>query len=85
VFRQIEEEFARVRAFVQGFAANTALLESNAPFRKAIVERFPYLDPLNHIQIELIKRYRAGTTDDRTRRAIQMTINGIAAGLRNTG
>jgi len=85
VFEQIESEFARVRGFVQQLAANTSLLDSNAPFRQAIQERFPYLDPLNHIQIELIKRYRRGTTDERTQRAIQMTINGIAAGLRNTG
>jgi phosphoenolpyruvate carboxylase len=45
----------------------------------------PYLDPLNHLQIELLRRYRGGDTDERTRRAIHLTINGIAAGLRNSG
>ena len=43
------------------------------------------LDPLNHLQVELLRRYRAGQTDDRTQRAIHLTINGLAAGLRNSG
>jgi phosphoenolpyruvate carboxylase len=47
--------------------------------------RFPYLDPLNHLQIELLRRYRAGDTEERTVRAIHLTINGIAATLRNSG
>ncbi|HET8831960.1 MAG TPA: phosphoenolpyruvate carboxylase, partial [Casimicrobiaceae bacterium] len=47
--------------------------------------RFPYLDPLNHLQIELLRRYRDGATDVRTQRAIHLTINGLAAGLRNSG
>jgi phosphoenolpyruvate carboxylase len=85
VFEAIEREFNLVRAFVDRMAEDGTLLASNAPFRQAIHERFPYLDPLNHIQLELIKRYRSGTTDERTQRAIQMTINGIATGLRNTG
>ena len=85
VFAAIEREFLLVRGFVDKMAEDSTLLASNAPFRQAISERFPYLDPLNHIQLELIKRYRSGTTDDRTQRAIQMTINGIATGLRNTG
>ena len=44
-----------------------------------------YLDPLNHIQVELLRRFRAGDRDERSRRGIHLTINGIAAGLRNTG
>ncbi|MGH6995567.1 MAG: phosphoenolpyruvate carboxylase [Stellaceae bacterium] len=47
--------------------------------------RFPYLDPLNHVQIELLKRHRAGDTDEDTVRDIHRTINGIATGLRNSG
>ena len=85
VFAAIEHEFVLVRGFVDRMAQDGTLLASNAPFRQAIHERFPYLDPLNHIQLELIKRYRSGTTDERIQRAIQMTINGIATGLRNTG
>jgi Phosphoenolpyruvate carboxylase len=52
---------------------------------RSIKNRFPYLDPLNHIQIELLKRHRAGDTDERVVQAIHLTINGIAAGLRNSG
>jgi phosphoenolpyruvate carboxylase len=48
------------------------------------IKSFPYLDPLNHVQIELLKRHRAGNTDERVVQAIQLTINGIAAGLRNS-
>ena len=43
------------------------------------------LDPLNHIQIELLRRHRAGATDERVQRGIHLTINGVAAGLRNSG
>ncbi|MGE0315832.1 MAG: phosphoenolpyruvate carboxylase [Lautropia sp.] len=52
---------------------------------RAIARRFPYLDPLNHLQVELIRRWRAGHEDERTQRGIHLSINGIAAGLRNTG
>jgi phosphoenolpyruvate carboxylase len=53
----------------------------------SIRARFPYIDPLNHLQVELIRRYRtdAAALDERARRAIHISINGIAAGLRNTG
>jgi phosphoenolpyruvate carboxylase len=47
--------------------------------------RSPYIDPLNHLQVELLRRYRSGETQERIRRAILLTINGIAAGLRNSG
>jgi len=51
--------------------------------------RFPYIDPLHHLQVELVRRYRADEnrahTDDKVRRGIHISINGIAAGLRNTG
>jgi phosphoenolpyruvate carboxylase len=43
------------------------------------------MDPLNHLQIELMKRHRAGSQEERVQRGIHLTINGIAAGLRNTG
>jgi phosphoenolpyruvate carboxylase len=45
----------------------------------------PYIDSLNHIQIELLRRHRAGATDERVVQGIHLTINGIAAGLRNSG
>lgn len=62
-----------------------ALLGSNPLLGRSIRNRFPYLDPLNHLQIELLKRHRAGDADDRVVQGIHLTINGVAAGLRNTG
>jgi phosphoenolpyruvate carboxylase len=61
------------------------LLERNPLLARSIRNRFPYIDPLNHVQIELLKRHRSGDADDRVVQGIHLTINGIAAGLRNTG
>lgn len=66
-------------------AGQNALLETNPLLARSIRNRFPYLDPLNHLQIELLERHRTGETDERTQRIIHLTINGIAAGLRNSG
>ena len=60
-------------------------LANNAALQRSIRHRFPYIDPLHHLQVELIRRYRAGKVDDKLRRGIHISINGIAAGLRNTG
>ena len=65
--------------------AKKSLLESNPLLARSIRNRFPYLDPLNHMQIELLKRYRAGDANDDVVTGIHLTINGIAAGLRNSG
>ena len=61
------------------------LLESNPLLARSIRNRFPYLDPLNHMQIELLKRYRGGQSSEHVVTGIHLTINGIAAGLRNSG
>jgi phosphoenolpyruvate carboxylase len=53
--------------------------------QRSMRHRFPYIDPLHHLQVELVRRYRAGQADERVRRGIHISINGIAAGLRNTG
>jgi phosphoenolpyruvate carboxylase len=63
----------------------SGLLDDNPTLARSIRNRFPYLDPLNHVQVELLRRYRAGQTDIRTKRGIHLTINGLAAGLRNSG
>jgi phosphoenolpyruvate carboxylase len=62
-----------------------SLLQNNPLLARSIRNRFPYLDPLNHMQIELLRRYRAGDTDENVVTGIHLTINGIAAGLRNSG
>jgi phosphoenolpyruvate carboxylase len=61
------------------------LLADNPELGQSIRNRTPYLDPLNHLQIELLRRYRAGDTDPLTRRGIHLSINGLTAGLRNSG
>jgi phosphoenolpyruvate carboxylase len=61
------------------------LLDGNPLLARSIRNRFPYLDPLNHLQIELLKRHRAGDRDERIVEGIHLSINGIAAGLRNSG
>jgi phosphoenolpyruvate carboxylase len=61
------------------------LLEKNPLLARSIRNRFPYLDPLNHLQIELLKRHRTGDSDECVVQGIHLTINGIAAGLRNSG
>ncbi|HQN47715.1 MAG TPA: phosphoenolpyruvate carboxylase, partial [Rugosibacter sp.] len=63
----------------------TALLDSNPLLKRSIRNRFPYIDPLNHLQVELLRRFRAGTQDEKVQRGIHLSINGIAAGLRNSG
>jgi len=68
-----------------GITEQKTLLEQNPLLARSIRNRFPYIDPLNHIQIELLQRLRAGATDDRVVQGIHLTINGIAAGLRNSG
>jgi phosphoenolpyruvate carboxylase len=61
------------------------LLQGNPLLERSIRNRFPYLDPLNHVQVELLKEHRANSPDERVLRGIQLTINGISAGLRNSG
>jgi phosphoenolpyruvate carboxylase len=85
VFGRISAEWERTRSFLLGITGQAELLGDNPALARSIRNRFPYLDPLNHLQVELLRRYRAGETDERTRRAIHLTINGVAAGLRNSG
>ena len=61
------------------------IVADNPALARSIRNRFPYLDPINHLQIQLLARYRGGQADERTQRALHLTINGIAAGLRNSG
>jgi len=84
--------FARIRAEWQdsidallAITGQHALLEGNPLLARSIRNRFPYLDPLNHLQVALLKRHRAGDADERVIQGIHLTINGIAAGLRNSG
>lgn len=85
VFARIEEEYRRsVHALLQ-VTGRKALLESNPLLARSLRNRLPYLDPLNHLQVELLRRHRSGRSGEAVHRGIHLTINGIAAGLRNSG
>ncbi len=85
IFARIRAEFDATVGSLFEITGASAFLEANPALARSIRNRFPYLDPLNHLQIELLKRHRAGATDDRVRRGIHISINGLAAGLRNSG
>ncbi|HSQ70581.1 MAG TPA: phosphoenolpyruvate carboxylase, partial [Steroidobacteraceae bacterium] len=85
IFPRLRAEHERTVGQLLAITEASRLLERNPLLARSIRNRFPYLDPLNHIQVELLERYRAGDRDDRTKQCIHLTINGIAAGLRNSG
>jgi phosphoenolpyruvate carboxylase len=85
VFERIVAEWERTAGALAEITGKDERLADNPLLARSIKNRFPYLDPLNHLQVELLKRYRAGDTNARLLRGIHLTINGIAAGLRNTG
>lgn len=85
VFDQIRAEWDRTVEAVLKITGQTALLDKNPDLAAIIRARLPYIDPLNHLQIELLRRLRAGDDSEAVRNGIHLTINGVAAGLRNTG
>jgi phosphoenolpyruvate carboxylase len=85
VFGQIMAEWDRTHAALLKITRQTTLLDKSPDLAAAIRSRMPYIDPLNHLQIELIRRRRRGDEDEAVREGIHLTINGVAAGLRNTG
>jgi phosphoenolpyruvate carboxylase len=85
VFGMLFEEFERTKAVVLRLTGQTALLEKNPVLARSIRLRNPYVDPLSLIQVELLQRKRRGEDNDNLNYALAATINGIAAGLRNTG
>jgi phosphoenolpyruvate carboxylase len=88
VFGRIRDEFERTRRHLLAILQQDELLADNPMLRRSIRNRFPYMDPLNYLQVELLRRYRgseADKSDERVRRGIHLSINGIAAGLRNSG
>jgi phosphoenolpyruvate carboxylase len=85
VFSRLRAEWQSTMDALRTILGQENLLESNPLLARSIRNRFPYLDPLNHMQIELLKRYRAGDADENVVTGIHLTINGLAAGLRNSG
>jgi len=85
IFKAIEAEWHLTANALQLITGAKQRLANNVTLARSIKHRFPYIDPLHHLQVELIRRHRAGITDERAQRGIHLSINGIAAGLRNTG
>jgi phosphoenolpyruvate carboxylase len=85
IFGAIEAEWQRTVEALALITGEKQRLAGNAALARSIRHRFPYIDPLHHLQVELVRRWRQGQGDERAQRGIHLAINGIAAGLRNTG
>ena len=85
IFTTIEAEWHSTALALATITGEKHRLTNNAALQRSIRHRFPYIDPLHHLQVELVRRHRAGQADERVQRGIHISINGISAGLRNTG
>jgi len=89
IFALVKAEWQRTDDALSLITGEKSRLESNPSLARSIEHRFPYLDPLNHLQVELMRRYRQRKEGDpenaRVQTGIHISINGVAAGLRNTG
>jgi phosphoenolpyruvate carboxylase len=85
IFERIRAEHGRAVAWVQRITGNDELLADNPTLARSIRNRFAYLVPLHHLQIALLRRHRAGDDSELVSRGIQLTLNGLATGLRNSG
>ncbi|UPJ40569.1 phosphoenolpyruvate carboxylase [Bradyrhizobium sp. 40] len=85
IFGRIRREWHSCIETLLDIMGQDRLLQGNPLLERSVRHRFPYLDPLNHVQVELLKEHRAQNPDEQVLRGIQLTINGISAGLRNTG
>jgi phosphoenolpyruvate carboxylase len=85
IFGIIEAEWQRTVDAIALVTGERQRLAGNPALQRSIRHRFPYIDPLHHLQVELVRRWRRGDADERERMGIHLAINGIAAGLRNTG
>ena len=89
IFKLIEAEWQRTNTALSMITGDAHRLATNPSLARSIAHRFPYLDPLNHLQVELMRRYRHSKPGEpgleRMKRGIHISINGVAAGLRNTG
>lgn len=88
IFKRISEEWRRTTEALDLITGETTRLATNPSLALSLKHRFPYIDPLNHLQVELLRRQRSKgkkPVSDRVTRAIHISINGVAAGLRNSG
>jgi len=85
IFSTLEAGWLRTTKALDAITGTSGRLADNPALARAIKHRFPYIAPLNHLQVELLRRWRGGQHADRTLRTILISINGVAAGLRNSG
>ncbi len=85
VFDKIVDEHRRTIAMHKLITGQDNLLADNPALARSVFNRFPYLEPLNHLQVELLRRYRSGDEDELVQRGILLTMNGLASALRNSG
>jgi phosphoenolpyruvate carboxylase len=85
IFERIRKERAAIIEALFAISGNDRLLADNPLLSRSIENRFPYIDPLNHLQVNLLREHRKGSTDPKVLRGLLLTINGISAGLRNSG
>ena len=85
VFGLIEREWDRTTEALDEITASSGRLAVNPALARSLRYRFPYIAPLNNLPVELLRRWRAGDRTEDIHRGILLSINGIAAGLRNTG
>jgi phosphoenolpyruvate carboxylase len=85
LFGRIRDEWHRTHDRLLEITGENRLLENNRRLDNSIRLRLPYIEPLNHLQVELLKRFRGGETDQKVRDGIHLTINAIATALRNSG
>nr|WP_122502779.1 phosphoenolpyruvate carboxylase [Mycobacterium pseudokansasii] len=85
VFDKISDEHYRTITMYKRITGHDDLLADNPALARSVFNRFPYLEPLNHLQVELLRRYRSGEDDELVQRGILLTMNGLASALRNSG
>jgi phosphoenolpyruvate carboxylase len=85
VFEKIVEEHDRTIRMHKLITGQDDLLADNPALARSVFNRFPYLEPLNHLQVELLRRYRSGDDDELVQRGILLTMSGLATALRNSG
>ncbi len=85
VFDKIVAEYTRTIRMHKLITGHDDLLADNPALARSVFNRFPYLEPLNHLQVELLRRYRSGDEDELVQRGILLTMSGLATALRNSG